>query len=252
MNQDTKAKIAFFDFTGCEGCQLTVIDSLQDYPELLAAVEIVQFREAMSTKGEDYHIAFVEGSYSKPEDEERLIQIRHAAQFVIALGACAHLGGVNALRNWHSQDVVGKTVYGGMAKRFSASSIKPINALISVDGYIPGCPINKEEFIHTVKEFLLTGLLQLPDYPVCVECKLNETQCVFFENKLCLGSITRAGCGAICPSYSQPCDGCRGMVSNPNIFGLSQAVYEHGLDNDAIEDKIKTFQTCQFFEMVDK
>ena len=252
MNQDTKPKIAFFDFTGCEGCQLTVIDSLQDHPELLSAVDIVQFREAMSAKGEEYLIAFVEGSYSRPEDEERLIQIRHTAQFVIALGACAHLGGVNALRNWQSQDGVSQMVYGGMAKQFSTSSIKPINALISVDGYIPGCPINREEFIRVVKEFLLTGLLQFPDYPVCVECKLNETPCVFFKNKLCLGSITRAGCSAICPTYGQACDGCRGMVSNPNIYGLSQAVYEHGLDRETLDDKIKIFQTCQFFEMVER
>jgi len=252
MNQDTKIKIAFFDFTGCEGCQLTVIDSLQDHPELLDAVEIVQFREAISSKRDDYQVAFVEGSCSRPEDEERLIQIRSMSQTVIALGACAHLGGVNALRNWQSLDCVRKSVYGGLAKMFPAYNIKPISAVIAIDAYIPGCPINREEFIRVVKEFLLTGMLQFIDYPVCVECKLKENPCVFLEKKLCLGLITRAGCDAICPSYGQSCDGCRGMVTNPNIIGLSRAVYEHGLERSGLDEKIKIFQTCQFFEMVDK
>ena len=94
----SKPKVAFFDFTCCEGCQLTVVDSLQTHPELLEAVEIVNFREAMSEKGQDYQIAFVEGSLARPADAERVRGIREKAQVLVALGACAHLGGINAIR----------------------------------------------------------------------------------------------------------------------------------------------------------
>ncbi len=67
-HNDGKPKVAFFDFACCEGCQLTVVDSLQTHLELVEAVEIVQFREAMTEKGEDYQIAFIEGSCTRPEE----------------------------------------------------------------------------------------------------------------------------------------------------------------------------------------
>src|SRR5512139_2296396 len=106
MSQTNKPKVAFFDFTCCEGCQLTVVDSLQTHPELLNAVEIVQFREAMTEKGEDYAVAFIEGSCSRQSDEARLKKIREQAAVVVALGTCAHLGGVNALKNrWAIENV---------------------------------------------------------------------------------------------------------------------------------------------------
>jgi coenzyme F420-reducing hydrogenase gamma subunit len=110
-----KPKIAFFDFTSCEGCQLTVVDSLQTHPELLQVVEIVQFREAMTERGEDYQIAFIEGSCTRQSDEARLQKIRQQASVVIALGACAHLGGVNALKSLHPLDEVRQHVYGDKA-----------------------------------------------------------------------------------------------------------------------------------------
>ena len=106
-----KPKVAFFDFACCEGCQHTVVDSLQRSLDLLAAVEIVQFREAMTEKGEDYQIAFIEGSCTRKSDEARLEEIRAQADIVVALGACAHLGGVNSLKNLHPLQDVRQWVY---------------------------------------------------------------------------------------------------------------------------------------------
>jgi sulfhydrogenase subunit delta len=238
-------KIAFFDFTGCEGCQLTAIDSLQTHLELLDAVEIVQFREAMSEKGQDYQIAFVEGACSRPGDETRLQEIRKQAEFVIALGACAHLGGVNALRNWQSQDRVRNIVYGEMGKTYKISQARPTEAVIPIDGFVPGCPIDREEFIRVVKALVQKRPLRIPDYPVCIECRLKENVCVLMQGKSCLGPITRAGCGAICPSFGSGCDGCRGMISNPNIGGLKIAFTEHGLNETVLMEKMKLFQSYQ-------
>jgi len=110
-----KPKVAFFDFACCEGCQLTVIDALQTHLDLLDAVEIVQFREAMTEKGEDYQIAFIEGSCTRASDEARLRKIREQADIVVALGTCAHLGGINALKNLHPLEDVRRWVYGDKA-----------------------------------------------------------------------------------------------------------------------------------------
>lgn len=243
MKPDSRPKIAFFDFAGCEGCQLTVIDSLQSHPALLEAVEIVQFREAISEKGNDYQIAFVEGSCTRLEDENPLRAIREKAQMVISLGACAHLGGVNALRNWQAQDEVERYVYGHLAGNHAPYPVSPVEAVIPIDGFIPGCPIDREEFIKCVIALLQGRRLPIPDYPVCVECKLKENICVFNYGKSCLGPITRAGCGAICPTFGMGCDGCRGQISSANTAGMQIALAEHGLEQHDYSCQIKLFQS---------
>lgn len=248
MNQN-KPKVAFFDFTGCEGCQLTVIDSLQTHPELLDAVEIIQFREAMSEREDEYQIAFVEGSCSRPEDEHRLHTIRDQADFVVALGACAHIGGVNSIRNLMLHDHVVRTVYGEGGKLYPNQPARPAMDIIPIDYFIPGCPINGQEFINIVKA-LLQGLQpSIPDYPVCIECKLKENICVLSFGAACLGPVTRAGCEAICPSFGVGCEGCRGMISNPNIRGLKLAFNEHGLDETILLEKFRLFQAYHLTEL---
>ena len=234
----SKPKVAFFDFTCCEGCQLTVVDSLQTHPELLDAVEIVQFREAMSEKGEDYLIAFIEGSLARPADEERLRGIREKAQVLVALGACAHLGGINAIRNRQDLTSVRKYVYGDKYEWFDAYEAKPIGAVVKVDYFIPGCPIDRFEFLEVVKALLQGRVPKLPDYPMCVECKLKENICMYDLGKTCIGPITRAGCDAICPTYGDGCEGCRGMITNPNINAAHDVLKEHGLTVEDILDKM--------------
>ena len=243
MISGKKPKVAFFDFAGCEGCQLTVIDSLQSYPELLQAIEIIQFREAMSERGEDYEIAFVEGSYTRPSDEARLCQIRKQAKIVVALGACAHIGGINAIRNMKPMERVKRYVYQDQADVFQADQALPISAFIQVDAFIPGCPIDRNEFIAAVKVLLQGNLPDIPDYPVCVECKLRENECVLNKGQPCLGPIIRAGCGALCPTFGQGCEGCRGLIPHPNLDSLKEVLLEHGLSSSMIEAKLGLFMT---------
>ena len=245
----SKPKVAFFDFTCCEGCQLTVVDSLQTHPELLDAVEIVQFREAMSEKGEDYLIAFVEGSLARPADEERLRGIREQAAVLVALGACAHLGGINTIRNRQPLQQVREYVYGEKWDWFDAYEARPISAAVKVDYFIPGCPIDRDEFLAVVTALLQGREPKLPDYPMYVECKLKENVCMYDKGKTCIGPITRAGCGAICPTYGDGCEGCRGLISNPNLNAAEDVLREHGLTVKDIMDKMDLFGTYQMMEM---
>ncbi len=225
-----RPKVAFFDFACCEGCQLTVIDSLQTHLELVEAVEIVQFREAMTEKGEDYLVAFIEGSCTRPEDEIRLKQIREQAAIVVALGACAHTGGVNALKNIQpSLQGVREYVYGDKWEWYNTYPTRPISAVIQVDAVIPGCPIDRLEFLDVVKKVLLGKKPSIPDYPVCVECKLKENVCIFDKGGTCMGPITRAGCDAICPTYGDGCEGCRGLIPHPNVNAMEDVLSQAGL-----------------------
>ena len=260
----SKPKIAFFDFTSCEGCQLTVVDSLQTHLDLLDVVEIVQFREAMSEKGEDYEIAFIEGSCTRKSDEDRLTHIREQARIVVALGACAHLGGVNAIRNGGSLEDVSNYVYGDsggwseppsdrrprlndLILRMSPLA-QPIDAIIRVDAFLPGCPIDREEFVRVTKQLLQGRQPRLPEYPLCVECKLRENVCLFHRGEVCLGPVTRAGCGAICPSSSDGCQGCRGIIARPNLDGMHSVLQEAGLSVDDILAQFTLFGAFQMDE----
>ena len=241
----SKPKVAFFDFASCEGCQLTVVDALQTHLDLLAAVDIVQFREAMSERSDDYQIAFIEGSCTRAIDEERLKTIREKAQLVVALGACAHMGGVNAGRLGQSLEAVRGYVYGVSAGTIVTGPIRSIGEVIPVDAFIPGCPIDRDEFAGAVKALLQGRIPSVPDYPVCAECKLQENPCVFLQGKTCLGPVTRAGCGAICPTHRTGCEGCRGLVPEANLPSLRTVLAEHGLDERGADDSLRLFLSAE-------
>jgi coenzyme F420-reducing hydrogenase gamma subunit len=244
-----KPKVAFFDFASCEGCQLTVVDSLQTHLDLLEMVEIVQFREAMTEKGQDYQIAFVEGSCTREQDEGRLFKIREQADLVVALGACAHTGCVNSLKNIQpSLEEVREYVYGDKAEWYDTYPVRPISAVIDIDAFIPGCPIDREEFVKVVKNVLLGKRPGIPDYPVCVECKLKENVCLLLEGKPCLGTITRAGCDAICPTYGDGCEGCRGLIPHPNENAMKDVLDDAGLTVDEIMSRFTMFNAYQVQE----
>jgi sulfhydrogenase subunit delta len=244
----SKPKVAFFDFASCEGCQLTVVDALQTYPELLGAVEIVNFREASSRRADDYLIAFVEGSITREEDEPRLKKIREQAAILVALGACAHTGCVNALKNLQPLDDVRKYVYGDKANWYPTYATRPVSAVVQVDAVIPGCPIDRDEFVKVVKAVLVGKKPPVPDYPVCVECKLKGNVCMFHIGKTCLGPVTRAGCGAICPTNGDGCEGCRGFIPNPNENAMKDVLDEAGLTVEEIMAQMTMFNAYTVLE----
>ena len=239
-----KPKVAFFDFASCEGCQLQVINLEESVLNLIEVVEIVSFREAMKEHSDDYDIAFIEGSIARPMDEERLKKIRDRAKILVAMGACACIGGVNSLRNQFSPEEAKEMVYGNVTDGnpyFDLYPLKAVNEVVKVDYYIPGCPIDKEEFGRVVTSLLLGKKVELPNYPVCVECKKNGNVCVFDEGKFCLGPITRAGCSARCPSNGAGCEGCRGLLDDPNVNSEIEVLQKYGLTLEDALDRFKIF-----------
>lgn len=237
-----KPKVAFFDFASCEGCQLCAIDLTgEQFLDLVSLVDIVEFREAISEKADEYDVALIEGSITRESDKERLRDIRKRSKLVIALGACAHIGGINALKNFQDIDACQREVYPDAPDKFETSKALAISEVIDIDGFIPGCPIDTEEFVRIVKNLILGKSPNIPDYPVCVECKMQENVCVYEKGVQCLGPVIRAGCGAICPSKGKYCFGCRGFISDPNINSQKDIMQKYGLTMEQMEDKFKLF-----------
>jgi len=233
-----KPKLGFFDFTGCEGCQLEVLNFENELVELLEHVDIVNFREAIAEKGENYEISFIDGAITTESEIPRIQKIRQQAKILVAMGACACLGGVNCLKNFRPMEENLKIVYGECAGYYNTIPARPINAVVPVDYYLPGCPMNRHEFIKLAKALLLGKKFELPNYPVCVECKLAENVCVFEKGGFCLGLVTRAGCNAICVTTGRRCWGCRGLVDDPNTNSEKEILQKYGL---TVDDILKQF-----------
>jgi sulfhydrogenase subunit delta len=223
-----KPKLAFFDFASCEGCQIEFTNYGDEATlALLGLVDIVEFREAMTeTTTERIDIALVEGSFTREEDRARLQQIRHRARVVIAYGACACTGGINALKN--HQDDFAEAVYGADATmpHLRSGTARPISAAITVDHEVMGCPISKDELLNVISNLLHGTAYVAPTYPVCVQCKRRETICRYDEGDHCMGQVARAGCGAPCPADGIPCEACRGFIDDANLPALEKVLME--------------------------
>jgi coenzyme F420-reducing hydrogenase gamma subunit len=240
-----KPRIAIFDFACCEGCQLQIVNMEDELLSLLEHVQPVEWREAMSDQSDDYDIAIVEGSITREEDADRLREIRKRAKTLIALGACATLGGVNKLKNLFDVDEVKTEVYGESAKLpiLDSARVQALHEVVDVDYRIEGCPIDSRELAYVIKCLLIGRAPTAPNYPVCVECKLRENACRFEYDEICLGPITRAGCGARCPSNAFWCFGCRGPVDDPNVHAAIQVMEQYGKTVDDLKVKLALFGT---------
>ncbi|MCE5185656.1 MAG: hypothetical protein LLF76_05975 [Planctomycetaceae bacterium] len=241
----TKPRVAIFDFACCEGCQLQIVNLEEDILKLIDVVDVVEWREAMSEQSHEYDIAIIEGSITREEDEHRLEIIRSRAKILIALGACAVIGGVNKMKNNFDFNEVRQCVYGkdGQMQHLNTERTKAVDEVVQVDFKIPGCPINGAEFAQIIRSLLVGKKPFVPDYPVCVECKAKETICRYEYNQICLGPITRAGCGAPCPSAGWRCFGCRGMAENPNVDAAQEVMTLYGLTVDDLKQKMVLFNS---------
>lgn len=235
-----KPKIAIFSLTSCEGCSLAILELEDQLLDILGAVEIVNFREGMTERAWDIDIAFVDGAVSTPADVEEIKHIRACSKAVVAIGACACMGGLNTLKNHQPKSEYREYVYGDKAEWFPTLKAQPISDVIDVDYTLPGCPMIKEEFLELVKCVLAGRQFKLPDTAVCVECKRRGVLCLYEKGIICLGPVTRAGCDAICPAFGSKCEGCRGRVHDEALRAAGVNLRE-GYDV-ALEDVLADFR----------
>ena len=234
-----RPKIGVFDFTSCEGCQLQLANKEGTLIDFLALLNIVNFREISSDKGHNYDIALIEGCISRSDEIERLKEIRSTAKVLVALGSCACFGGVAHLKNRFSMKDVVEEVYG--EHKVETIPVQKISDVVEVDLELPGCPVSKAEVEKVVVNIVTGADITFPKYPVCVECKHNGNICVFDLGKICLGPITKAGCGAICPTGKVGCLGCRGPAEDLNLKSFLKIAKDKGFKKAEIKEKLSFY-----------
>lgn len=228
MTSNRKPKLAVWKFASCDGCQLSLLDCEDELLAVAGAVEIANFPEASRAivRG-PYDLSLVEGSITTPHDAERIHRVRRASKFLVTIGACATAGGIQALRNFQNVTEFTSIVYAQPQYIDTLRKSTPIADHVFVDFELRGCPINKRQLLEVVNAFLNGRKPNIPRYSVCVECKERATVCVMVAQQIpCLGPVTQAGCGAICPAYNRGCYACFGPKESPNTESLS-AWWQH-------------------------
>ncbi|MCS7121904.1 MAG: hypothetical protein NZ895_04830 [Archaeoglobaceae archaeon] len=207
-----RPKVAIFDLTDCEGCEVQIVNS-KLIDKVLEGVEIVHFRLGQRVnRWEKFDVAFVEGAAITSDELELVKKIREHSKLVIALGSCACFGGIAAINNFMDLDEAKRYVYGENADKIEVLYVKPLPEIIKVDFMIRGCPITPEDFERVVSDLLAGRIPREHTRPVCIDCKSKENICLLLKGIPCAGPVTYGGCGAPCPSAGMPCDGCRGPL----------------------------------------
>jgi sulfhydrogenase subunit delta len=243
MPRSPRPRLAVFKFASCDGCQLSLLDCEDELVAVAGAVEIADFREASSAFAPGpFDLALVEGSVTTPHDLERVKEVRAQAKVLVTIGACATAGGIQALRNFADVSEFTRAVYARPEYIATLATSTPISAHVPVDFELRGCPINKSQLLEVVSAFLGDRAPNVPGESVCVECKRRGTVCVLVAHGTpCLGPVTQAGCGAICPAYARGCYGCFGPQDTPNAPSLVRRLRGLGLRPPEVVRLLRTY-----------
>ncbi len=243
MVRKQKPKLAVWKFASCDGCQLSLLDCEDELLAVAGEVEIANFPEASRAlvKG-PYDLSLVEGSITTPHDAERIQRVRRASKFLVTIGACATAGGIQALRNFKDVNQFISIVYATPKYIETLDKSTPIADHVYVDFELRGCPINKHQLVEVISAYLHGRKPNTPAHSVCVECKQRGTVCVMVARGTpCLGPVTHAGCGAICPAYARGCYGCFGPKETPNTSALSARWSQLGANEHEIMRTFRSF-----------
>lgn len=261
-----KPKVAFYWCSSCGGCEESIVDLAEDILAVTAAVDIVYWPVALDFKKKDLEalpdksiaVAFINGAIRMSEQEEMAHLLRRKAGLVVAHGACAHLGGIPGLANFWDKSAIFRTVYHDTVSTDNPAgaepqtesivdgktltlpefwdTVRPLDAVIDVDYYLPGCAPHRDLIIKAVTAILEgklppKGSVLAPNTSCCDECSRNETKpekmsikeikrpweviidpqtCFLAQGLICMGPATRGGCGERCIEGNMPCRGCMG------------------------------------------
>ncbi|MFG2310873.1 oxidoreductase [Streptomyces sp. NPDC048566] len=253
---DPRPSLAVWKFASCDGCQLTLLDCEDELLALAERVRIDHFLEFSSAEGGTgerarleghgpYDLSLVEGSISTAEDAERIRQVRRMSRHLVTIGACATAGGVQALRNFADADAFLAAVYARPDYISTLATSTAIAQHVTVDFELRGCPIDRGQLLEVLTAYLAGRRPQTPGHSVCHECKRRGTTCVTVAHGTpCLGPVTHAGCGAVCPAYGRGCYGCFGPADTPNLRAMVEELRRDGMSERDIERVFRTFNAA--------
>jgi coenzyme F420-reducing hydrogenase gamma subunit len=245
-----KPRLAVWKFASCDGCQLSLLDCEDELLALTGELEIAYFLEASrATVGGPYDLSLVEGSVTTAHDAERIRKVRRVSRHLVTIGACATAGGIQALKNFGDVNEFLSIVYASPEYVSTLETSTPISAHVPVDFELRGCPIDKRQLLEVITAFLHGRRPNIPSTSVCTECKRRGTVCVMVAHGTpCLGPVTHAGCGALCPAYNRGCYGCFGPMESPNTASLTRQLRVLGMGDPAIDRVFRTFNVEPFEE----
>ncbi|WP_437707106.1 oxidoreductase [Sorangium sp. So ce448] len=242
MARRAKPKLAVWKFASCDGCQLSVLDLEDELLSLAAAIDIAYFKEATRLeRAGPFDLSLVEGSITTPADAERIREVRRLSKALVTIGACATAGGIQALRNFANVREFLSVVYASPAYIETLATSTAIADHVPVDFELRGCPVNKRQLLEVISAFLHGRRPNVASHSVCVECKSRGNVCVMVTGTPCLGPVTHAGCGALCPTYQRGCYGCFGPMEAPNMESLSRAFQAAGVPERDLVRLHRTF-----------
>ena len=238
-----KPRLAVFKFASCDGCQLSLLDCEDELLAVAGAVKIANFLEASRAVLEGpYDVTLVEGSITTAHDAERIREVRSQTKVLVTIGACATAGGIQALRNFADVKDFISVVYPHPEYISALETSTPIASHVAVDLELRGCPVSKPQLLEVLSALLHGRKPNLPSHSVCIECKRRGTVCVMVAHGTpCLGPVTHAGCGAICPAYDRGCYGCFGPKETPNTPAMAASWKLLGVKPDGIARAFRTY-----------
>ncbi len=241
-----RPRLAVWKFASCDGCQLSLLDCEDELLALAGEVDVAHFLEASRAVGRGpYDVSLVEGSITTADDARRIREVRRRSRTLVTIGACATAGGIQALRNMVGVDELRAIVYATPSYVDSLATSTPIAAHVPVDVELRGCPIDRRQLLGVLSAVLQGHRPELPTHSVCVECKSLGRTCVLVAHGTpCLGPITQAGCGALCPAVHRGCYGCFGPAETVNAASLLRRLLELGADEGELWRLLRTFNTA--------
>ena len=241
-----RPKLAVWKFASCDGCQLTLLNCEDELLGLAGAIEIAYFPEATRSVVEGpYDLSLVEGSVTTPTDLQRIHEVRAASRRLVTIGACATAGGIQALRNFGDVAEFTRVVYAHPEYIATLDRATPISAHVEVDFELRGCPIDRAQLLEVIAAFLHRRRPRVSSESVCMECKRRGAICVTVAHGTpCLGPVTHAGCGALCPSYDRGCYGCFGPGETANTRSLARRLRELDMSERDVARVFRTFNAA--------
>ena len=238
-----KPKLAVWKFASCDGCQLSLLDCEDELLTVADHITIANFPEASrAVLDGPYDLSLVEGSITTAHDRDRIQEVRRQSKFLVTIGACATAGGIQALRNFSDVQAFMNIVYAKPEYISTLDTSTPIAAHVKVDFELRGCPINKHQLLEVINAFLNKRKPNVSPNSVCIECKKRGTACIMVtQGTPCMGPVTQAGCGAICPAYNRGCYGCYGPMESPNTSSLANAMQDLGVSKAELQRMFRTY-----------
>lgn len=239
----SKPKLAIWKFASCDGCQLSLLDCEDELLAVADHITIANFPEASSDVLDGpYELSLVEGSITTQHDRDRIQAVRRQSKWLVTIGACATAGGIQALRNFTDVREFMDIVYARPDYISTLDKSTPISSHVKVDFELRGCPINKYQLLEVINAFLNERQPNVSPNSVCIECKQRGTACIMVAHGTpCMGPVTQAGCGAICPAYNRGCYGCYGPMETPNTASLAGGMRDLGVSEQELQRMFRTY-----------